>query len=209
MKKKNGSRKLQNPLVRAFHEAHARHRVIVSKHLPRKLERVRTLRRRAYHPLLHEVHHAHKISRKTLFYVKEYGPHSNVAKTIVRESVKILLFASLLSALGGLALEHIKTVFVSIVPLVVLLPALNDMIGDYGAIISAKFSTLLHTGKIKRNWWESRQLRKLFMQILALAVFTALVGALAALLISSATFAASFTTALKVFGIAVLDAVIL
>ena len=70
----------------------------------RDLEKLRAVRRKKYHPLAHHLHHKHKISRKTLFYVKEYGPHTNVPKTIIKESFKILLLASLVSSFGGLGL---------------------------------------------------------------------------------------------------------
>lgn len=213
MKKKNEAadelREIRNPIERAFHAAHAHKRVVVTKHLPGKLERLRALPRKHFHPLQHELHKKHKLSRKTLFYVKEYGPHSNVAGTIIKESVKILLLASIVSSLGGFALENVKTAFVAIVPLVVLLPALNDMIGDYGSIISARFSTMLHEGRVRRDWWKNVELRKLFLQILVLAVFTATLGAAAALVVSQASFAVSALVAFKVFAIALVDAVLL
>ncbi len=209
---KTGLKEIGNPLARVFHEAHAHKRVVVTPRLPRKLERLRALPRKHFHPLQHDLHAKHKLSRKTLFYVKEYGAHSNVAGTIIKESIKILLLASIVSSLGGFALENIKAAFVAIVPLVVLLPALNDMIGDYASIISSRFSTMLHEGKVRgceRGWWKNAELHKLFMQVLFLAVFTATLGAAAALVISSASFAVSALVAFKVFAIALIDAVLL
>ena len=103
------------------------------------LERIRKLKREKHHPLIHEVHKKHNISRQTLFYIKEYGKNSNVSGTIVRESIKILLLASIISSFGGLALDRIELFFLSIYPLVLLLPSLNNMIGNYGTIISSRF----------------------------------------------------------------------
>src|SRR3990167_2010559 len=103
----------------------------VKNHVRKHLQKLQKIKREKYHPLIHKIHKKHKISRKTLFYVKEYGPHTNVPKTIIKESIKILLFASIISSFGGLALENIKTIFISITPLIILLPILNDMIGDY------------------------------------------------------------------------------
>ena len=154
---------------------------IIKKHL----EELRLIKRKKYHPLIHKLHKKHKISKKTLFYIKEYGPHSHVAKTIIRESIKILLFTSIISSLGGLSLENIKTFFISITPLVILLPAMNNMIGSYGTIISSRFSTMLHEEKIKRKWWLNKELKELFMQVLIISVLTTLLSSLIALLISS------------------------
>jgi len=134
------------------------------------LEKLRKVKRKHYHPLAHKIHKKHKISRKTLFYVKEYGPHTNVSKRIIKESIKILLLASIISSLGGLALEEIKFVFISILPLVILLPTLNDMIGDYGAIFSGKFSTMLYEGKVLGHWSRHKDLRKLFIQVFIISI---------------------------------------
>ena len=121
------------------------------KNVRKHLEKLRKVKRSLYHPLIHKIHKKHKISKKTLFYVKEYGPHSNVPRTIIRESIRILLLASVISSFGGFALEDIKAIFIPIIPLVILLPTLNDMIGDYGTIVSCRFSTMLHEGKIKKK----------------------------------------------------------
>ena len=113
------------------------------KHLPTALNKLTSIKRHRHHPLLHHLHKKHGISRKTLLYIKEYGPHSHVARVIIKESLKVLLLASILSAFGGFALESVKHAFIAILPLVVLLPALNGMIGGYGTIFSSRFSTLL------------------------------------------------------------------
>ena len=78
----------------------------VKEHRLRKihLDNLKKIERHKHHPLIHHIHKKYGISKKTLFYVKEYGPKSNVSHTIIRESIKILLFASIVSALGGLAL---------------------------------------------------------------------------------------------------------
>jgi len=51
----------------------------------KQLEILRKIKRHKYHPLVHKLHRKHNISKKTLFYVKEYGPHTNVPKTIIKE----------------------------------------------------------------------------------------------------------------------------
>lgn len=174
------------------------------------LKKLSKIKKREHHPLIHKIHKKHKISRKTLFYIKEYGPHTNVPKTIIKESIKILLFASIISSFGGLALEHIKTIFISIIPLVVLLPTLNDMIGDYGAIISSRFSTMLHEKKINKKWWINKNLKKLFYQILIIGSITTIISSLAALIISSfSDFVIDKTIIYKILFVSILDVTLL
>ena len=154
------------------------------KNLRENLEKLREKERKKHHALVNKIHKKYNISKKTLFYVKEYGPHTNVSRTIIRESIKILLFASIISSFGGLALEHIKIVFVSIMPLLILMPALNDMVGDYGTIVSSRFSAMLHEGKIRGKWWKSKELKELFFQVLIISVLTTFLGSVIASVVS-------------------------
>jgi len=174
------------------------------------LERLRLVKRKKQHPLIHKIHKAHKISHKTLFYIKEYGPNANVPRTIIKESITLLLLLSLISSLGGLSLEHIKSTLLPIFPLIILLPALNDMIGNYGTIISSHFSTLLHEGRVTRRWWLNKELNKLFTQVLVISLLTAVLSAFLALAVSLILHhAAGLTLLFKVVLIAVTDVVLL
>lgn len=180
------------------------------KSVHKHLQELCRYKKKEHCELLYKVHKKHGISKKTLFYVKEYGPHTNVTKTILKESIKILLLASLISSIGGLALEQIKETFISLIPLLILLPTLNDMIGDYAAISSSKFATMMVEGKVTRNWWTNKALQKLFVQILLIALITAAVSALLALVISSfSQYAVTTALASKVFAIVMLDVVLL
>lgn len=175
----------------------------------RYLDVLRKLEKREHHPYIHEVHKKYGISKKTLFYVKEYGSHANVVKTILRESLKVLLFASILSSLGGLALEYIKPVLLSIIPLIVLLPALNDMIGDYGSIVSSRFSTMLHEGCLKKKHWFS-EVRTLLFQVMVIAVFTAILSAVISLVVSHfSSYSVGIDVVLKIVLISVIDTIVL
>lgn len=185
-------------------------RKIIKRGIAKKLQRLQAIARPKHHPLIHHIHHIHRISRKTLFYVKEYGPHSNVPKTILRESIKIIILASLVSSVGGMALEQIKTVFISIMPLVILLPTLNDMVGDYGTIVSSRFSTMLHKGEVKKQWWKNIHVQEMFVQILLVAGITAVLSAAIALIVTHfADNAVNLLLALKIFIITVADVLIL
>lgn len=167
---------------------------VIRKHL----EKLRGIKRSKYHPLIHKLHKKHNISKKTLFYIKEYGPNTNVSKTIIRESIKILILASLISSFGGLAFEHIKLLLVSITPLIILLPALNTMIGNFGIVVSSKFSSMLYEGKIKKNWWKNEDIKKLFMQIFVIAILSIIFSSLIAFIASSfSAYYANLQTAFK------------
>lgn len=175
-----------------------------------QLEQLRKIKRHKHHPLQHHLHKKHHISKRTLFYIKEYGPKSNVSGTIVKESIKILLLASIISSFGGFALEEVKAVFLTLTPLIILLPTLNGMVGGYGTIISSKFSTMLHEGKLQARWWVDARLKKLFFQLLLISCLTAVVSTTLALIISQAI-GSGFggTLLLKVFLIALFDVVML
>lgn len=176
------------------------------KHLAKLIK----IKRHKYHPLIHNIHKHHKISKKTLFYIKEYGPHSNVPKTIIKESIKVLLLASIISSIGGLFLENIKTLFVSIMPLVILFPVLNDMIGDYGSVISSRFSTMIHEGKVKNPWKNHPEIKKLFLQIMLSSVLTLIISITLAITISIISgYNPTKEIIIKIFLIDLIDIIIL
>jgi len=148
------------------------------KSLRQHIEKLRQVRRSEHHPLIYTLHKKHKVSKRTLFYIKEYGPHSHVARTILKESMQIILLTSIISSFGGLALERIKPLFIQVIPLIIMLPTLNAMIGDYGIIVSSRFSTMLHEGRVNREIWSTRQLRILFAQIMLIGGLTAVISTL-------------------------------
>jgi cation transporter-like permease len=120
-----------------------------------------------------------RISHRTLFFMREYGPHAHIASNIIRESLYVLLPAAILSSLGGLGLEAVRTKFLTILPLVILLPALNDMVGDFGTVISSKFTIALYRGYIKEAWWRSQFVCELARAMFIVALIAAVyIGAL-------------------------------
>ena len=180
------------------------------KTLSQHLTRLQGYKRRPHHPLQHKIHREFKISKGTLFYIKEYGPHTHIAKTIIKESIKILFLASLISSFGGLALEHIKTIFIAIIPLTILLPTLNDMVGDYGTVISSRFSTLLHEGKVRVNRLRDANLKQMVFQIYIVAFLTGTLSAVLALVISHFTSGyTDFMVAQKIMVLTIVDILIL
>ena len=180
------------------------------KRLITHLETLRKVERKRYHPLIHKIHKKHKISKKTLLYIKEYSPKSHVLGNIMRESIGILLFSSVISLVGGLALENIRDTFISLVPLIILFPVLNDMIGDYGIIISSRFTTLLYMGKVKGKWYKNLLLKRLFCQIFIIAIITTIISAIISLIVSNQQgFSLNFEIAYKIFIISIVDVVLL
>ena len=173
------------------------------------LRKLSKIKRKTYHPLIHKIHKEHKISKKTLFYVKEYGKHSNVPKTIIKESIKILILASVISLFGGIAIEKIKNIFISIIPFIILLPVLNDVVGDFGTVISSKFSTMLHEGKVKSKWWKQPEILKLYYQVIIIGGICAIIASLLSLVISSFSGAFSFVVSYKILLICFIDVLFL
>jgi cation transporter-like permease len=179
-------------------------------HFKRVLKKVTKLRRHEHHPVLHHLHRRYGISRKTIFYMKEYGPRSHVAHVIVKESLKILIMASIISSIGGIGMESVSSRLVTIIPLLILLPALNDMVGDFGCIVSSKFTNMLYLGKVGGKWWRSRHLHALFLVILSTSFITSVfIGVAASVIAYWSGFSLTLDMFLKVLSIAVLSNIIL
>ncbi|MFA5175748.1 MAG: magnesium transporter [Candidatus Nanoarchaeia archaeon] len=178
--------------------------------LKRELKKLIKIKRHKHHPLLHRIHKKHGISHKTLFYIKEYGAHSHVINVIMKESILILILATLMSAFGGIALEKMKEIFLIIIPFVILYPTLNGMIGSYGSIISSKFGTMLHQGKVKDGWWTNKELRKLYYQLITIALGTGILSSTVAIIIAYfSKYVITSIIILKIYGIVLLDVFIL
>lgn len=92
-------------------------------------------------------------------------------KKIFYQSLPALVIASLLSSIGGISLIFVREKVLFILPLLILLPALNDMVGDYGTILASKFTTWLYRGAVPLRWWKSRRLRDLIKNIYLIAFF--------------------------------------
>jgi len=93
---------------------------------------------------------------------------------IMKESIKILILASLISSLGGIGLESVSARLVALIPLLILMPAMNDMIGDFGAIISSKISTMLYLGRLKeKRWWGSHEAGDVFLTVAVVSILSA------------------------------------
>ncbi len=157
-----------------------------------------------------KLHKKHNLHHRTMFYMKEYGPGKDVHVVIVKESLRILILTSVISTIGGLSLQTIESHLVTIIPFLILLPALNGMIGNYGAIISSRFTTGLYLGKITHRWWRSENLRDLFGDVIKIGIFSAIYISLLSLAISSFKgFAVTYPLIVKTVLISMITALIL
>ncbi len=175
----------------------------IAKHIQRKLAK---LPRKYQHPIIHHIHKKHNISRRTLFYMKEYGPHSHVTSVIVRESIKIVIFTSLLSLLGGIALQSIEEKIITIAPLIILMPALNNLVGSFGTLISSKFTTLLYTGRISFAKSKNHLISLMFMIAFVSSIY---LGIASVILGTFYGYPFTYATLLKVVGISVFATLLL
>ncbi len=175
----------------------------IAKHVQRKLTK---LPRKYQHPLVHHVHKKHRISRRTLFYMKEYGPHSHIASVIIRESIKIIILTSLISSSGGIALQSVEEKIIAIAPLIILMPALNNLVGSFGTLISSKFTTLLYTGRVSFAKSKEHLISLMFMIAFVSSIY---LGIASVLLGTFYGYPFSYTILIEIVGIAVLATLLL
>ncbi|MBS3133697.1 magnesium transporter [Candidatus Woesearchaeota archaeon] len=123
-----------------------------------------------------------------------------IAIKIIKESFKVLLLASLISSFGGIGLEGVQKSIIAIIPLLVLLPALNDMVGDFGTTFSSKLTTLLFLGKINpRNVLKSEDIKKIITTIYIVALIcAAYISVLSIIIASLKSFDVTFLMFLKI-----------
>jgi cation transporter-like permease len=82
------------------------------------------------------------------------------------------------------------------------------MVGDYGTIVSSRFSTMLHEGKIKKDCWANQELKKLFVQIIIISALTAVFSSALALIISGlSNYTVGAATVSKIFSIVIIDVI--
>ncbi|MBU5537557.1 MAG: magnesium transporter [Candidatus Aenigmatarchaeota archaeon] len=169
------------------------------------LKKLTRIKRYKHHPLIHRIHETHKISRKTLFYMKEYGQKSHVASVILKESLPSLIIAFIIGSISGISLQTIGSNFILFAPLLILLPALNDMIGDYSMIMVARISTLLFTKRIAGNWWISEDIRKIVRTIALVAILSAIyIGLISSLVAYLKGFPFTLNSFVKVMEVSIL-----
>ncbi|MBS3156178.1 magnesium transporter [Candidatus Woesearchaeota archaeon] len=153
--------------------------------LQKTLKRVVKLKKREYPSLLRKIHKKHNISKRTLFYVKEYCSDDSVMNVIIKESLNILILASFISAIGGFGLESLKTTFIEILPLIILFPVLNGSIGNFGIVFASKYSTMIHEGRNKTHPFKSKEIKELVVKLVIIGILTAVLASIFSLVFAS------------------------
>ncbi|MBR9679267.1 MAG: hypothetical protein GON13_03295 [Nanoarchaeota archaeon] len=93
---------------------------------------------------------------------------------VFSDSIKILIITSLISSFGGASLESVRERIFVVMPLLIMLPAMNSMAGNFGSIVSSKFTTMLFLGVVsKRNWRKSNRIKNLFVKMFVIALILA------------------------------------
>ena len=108
----------------------------------------------------------------------------SIARKIIKESFKILMIAIILSTFGGIGLRSIEESLYTIVPLIILIPALNNLIGSFGTTTTSKLTTMLYLGKIKEHWWKEKEVWSLGLKLLSIAFVSSVLVGLLSMLIS-------------------------
>src|SRR3989344_4094010 len=97
----------------------------------------------------------------------------NLEAKILRESFGVLILASLISSLGGVALQTIESKILTILPLLILFPALNGMVGNFGTIFSSHYTTLLYQKKLGKEKLINKELKKQILLLIGVSSISA------------------------------------
>lgn len=97
----------------------------------------------------------------------------NLETRIIKESFGVLILVSIISALGGVGLQGIREKIFTILPLLILFPALNGMVGNFGAIFASRYTTLLYENKIGKGGSMNKALKEIYSQILKVSIISA------------------------------------
>ena len=84
-------------------------------------------------------------------------------KKIVMQSVIVMMFAGILSALSGVMLEHNITAITAVPIILTLLPAFLEEGGNIGNILSSRISTKLHIGAMDANFKVDKSIKREFV----------------------------------------------
>ena len=173
-------------------------------------KRIMKIPRRQHHGILHHIHKKHKISKETLFYMKEYGPKSNLIGEILKDSIPVLLLSAIIALVAGLYMRSLLARWEFLIPLLIMIPALNDMIGALGSTVSARFTTGLFLGKIKGAIQKSGFVKTLLIEKFKVAIASVVYLSLLALAFSAIYgFQLDLMISLKIILIGLLSSVII
>ncbi|HDQ59570.1 MAG TPA: hypothetical protein ENN30_00070 [Candidatus Woesearchaeota archaeon] len=94
---------------------------------------------------------------------------------IIFESLKVLFITSAIVLIAGVPLNAVEEQFYTIIPMLIILPAICHLIGIFGIVISSKFTTLLFLGKLDKNWLNNKEfialIKGIFMIVLVSTLY--------------------------------------
>lgn len=101
-------------------------------------------------------------------------------KKIFKESIIVVIISSLMGLISGSVLSLNEDVLYAIPILLLILPALNSLIGDISTVLVSRLTTHLYIGTLSPNIRLSKRLREdflgLFITLLISLVFLVLLG---------------------------------
>lgn len=120
--------------------------------------------------------------------------------------MKVLILASLISSIGGFGLQSIEESVYMVIPLMILFPTLNNMVGGFGTVISSKFTSLLYEGRIRGKLSKSKALRNMFKKLaFVVSISSVLVGAIVCFASFLRGYALTLGVTLKIFLISIIS----
>lgn len=127
-------------------------------------------------------------------------------KSILRESMPILLIATFIGILAGYVIERQTHDFIDSPALLIVLPSYLAVAGSLGSLLSSRLSTKLHLGMISPASFPQKNARKDLFSVVLLAIpaFTALAGLT---LLGANIFGYAGATAENILGVIVLGGI--
>jgi cation transporter-like permease len=116
---------------------------------------------------------------------------------LFRESFLVVFATGLIALAGGIALERIEAMLLTIIPLLVLLPALNDAIGGIGTITGSRFTSILYLYGEETGLLQREEITSLFKNV---AVTSTVTAAYLGVLASGIAYVKGFSLTLAVAG---------
>jgi cation transporter-like permease len=112
-------------------------------------------------------------------------PTRESLRQIIAENLVPVVFASMLSVIGGIGLALVEKKLYFLLPVLITIPALADMVGDFSAIIASKSVALIEEKKLPRDWAHSKVILGMATHMLWISIGYSLIVGMASLFIAS------------------------
>lgn len=109
---------------------------------------------------------------------------SRIFVRFINDSFMIVLFATLISSLGGISLQSIEEEIYLVLPMLVIFPALNALMGNFSIIVSSKFTTFLYEGVFEDGFFKNKKMKQILFQLSVLGLILGLILSLGGILFS-------------------------